>query len=607
MAVRAQSLRGSILTGAPSVDPPVRAQQLRGSILAGAPTVAPAVRTQQLRGSILAGAAFIPPVRVPVRSECEFIWLLDLQISGRVYRFADRPIDVDTFAGDTLRYDEGLAPLIWSSATDGAVDFSVPIEVVSSAMWAQLVSDFVRVERAPAVLRRLRVGDLLEDARTIVSGFVEGVSYGATLDPLAFVVRRPGSNVGETIPLTSMTVDSSTWPAGARTAYAPDPKILGAYYPIVIGFPGHTPGQDTDKGEAATEALITETQAVPDNTERVLVAGHRVNSTFVELWDYTEDEPEQATAAVAHMVDNTGREIAYVLPGALFTPDVTVGRVYYVGWSPAGGGGVLNPFGTGPLRGAGDIIEWLITRWTTLEFDAARFSAVRDRLNLYLIDTYINDPIDPVEWLMAAIIPLLPVEPRNGEAGLYFTGRRTELTKADAVAHIDTATGEYDRISDITILTNDIFNEVSVEYCPDRASGRYRKRTTVSAVGLVRTDDELEQAEMSDSRIRGSYLAALSQSLYGRLSTTITAAAVCDASTADRIADDVLERHALPVRHVEFEGGCETEERLRVGDIVLVSDADTSLVEQLAEVRDVVIGGASVQVLVELLDDPVIG
>ena len=549
--------------------------------------------------------ALIVPARVVESTACEIIWILDIEVSGHVYRFADEPAEVINSQGDVLVYREGLSKIEHSTASDGSTDLAIPIEINSEVMWAQAVADYRRVERASAVLRRWGVGSGFDSARVVLSGWVEGGAYGGPLESLTFSLRRPGWSSGDMIPTAGMIVDATTWPSSGRPAFEPDVKILGAAYPIIIGSPGLSGGSIT----AATEALAVEVEITPvgGTAERLMVAGHSVAAPSISLYDYTDDDnPEVLTSlAVTEYLDLAGRTVSLVEPAGGFTSDILAGRVYYVGWPDPGG--IKNPFGSGALRGAGDVIEWIITRWTSLEFDGARHAAVRDILNLYKIDTHINIPMDPMEWLASAVLAILPVEPRNGEDGIYYQMRRPGVGRHSSVMHLDTGTYIVDRTSSITISADDIVNEVTVEYCPDRSSDRYRSRVILGGEFGGPSSDALQLGLGTDARVRGSYRASLSLATYGRLPMTVSASAVCDPATASRIAGDVIERMALPTRTVEMLGQCELEDRLRVGDIVTISDADTSMVDQLAEVRDITVGGATVPLLLELIDDPVIG
>ncbi|MEO0601126.1 MAG: phage tail protein, partial [Myxococcota bacterium] len=265
--------------------------------------------------------------------------------------------------------------------------------------------------------------------------------------------------------------------------------------------------------------------------------------------------------------------------------------------------GLLDPQSGAMLRGAGDVIAWLLTTWTDLRVDAARMSAHRQRLNVYQIDTWLNDPVDPLEWLNRELVTLLPIEPRQGPDGLWFALFPTEVGPTDAVARLDANTREVQRESSIETDSSAIVNEVTVLYGPDRDSGDFRFRVTVGAQE-GRIDDELEGA-LADSRVRADYRAALSQQQFGRRTQTIQAKVIWDPATATRIAQDVVARQALPQRFVDYSGGPDLEV-LEVGQVVTLTDTAVQLDDELALVLDVEVGGPEVLLSLQLLDDPVI-
>jgi hypothetical protein len=523
-------------------------------------------------------------------------WLLDLVVAGQVYRFGTTPAEVEDIDGITYTYVEGLQDLSQSVGSSGTPDSSVDIEIDASTAWADFVGNFATIERSRCTIRRWFPGQTLEAARVVLEGELQGFSYGEENEPISFSVVRSIRRQSRLLPTAGMVVDSETWPV--RGAWVIDERVRGTYYPIVIGAPGagSTPSP-------ATEALIVETDGA-DNTDKLLIAGHEVLASSVVVYDYTDEvAPVSATLTVTTTTDGAGRKVAIVEPAlALGGVAVTPGRVYYVGWGTSNLG-IRNPRTGAGLRGAADVIEWLLSTWTDVAVDAARFAGVRARLNQYKIDTYINTPIDPEEWLNAEVLPLLPVEARQGERGLYFYVHPTDVDARHVATRLDADTGQIQRVSTITSSSDSLVNEVTVEYRPDRATGAFRSRVTLSATDGLRTDELAP--DLTDARVRGSYRARLSQARYGRLPLTIQAHAVSDPATAVRIGQDVIARQALPRRLVEYEGGPELES-LDVGQVVRLNDSRVGFADELAVLLDIRIEGSRVVLPFELLDDPVL-
>ena len=526
-------------------------------------------------------------------------WLIDVEVGGRLLRFGTARAEITKANGDVVLYKEGLADFTQAISTDGATDFSVPLTIDAGEDWEAFVANYVVVERAPATLRRWHEGQLLEEARVVATGFVDGFRYREQDEPVGFNLRRRIRAFSRDLPSPGMVVDEITWPVRAGTET--DERILGAPYPIIFGFPGLLADGSV---VAATEALLVEID-VPgggSNRTRLLVAGHRVQADEVTLFDYTDPgEPTSQVMSIIETADGVGRivSLAEDPPGSSLSMEV--GRSYYVGWN---GGGLGNPVGQGTLVGAADLIEWFLKTWTNTRLDNGRFAGIRDRLNRYLISTWMNSPMDPTEWLNANVYPLLPIDPVQSEEGLWFRLRNFGSTPGDAIASLNADTGEIQLASDVQTISENLINEVTIEYGMDRATGRFRFRVIVGADERSRPLDEFQaDLEDTDTRFVANYRASLSQADYGRQSVTIEAPAVWDAATAVLIAQDIIEQQALPRRVVSYQGG-EDLAVFEENDVVTIRHTAVKLNDVLARVVDSTIGGPTVTLELDIFDDP---
>lgn len=520
-------------------------------------------------------------------------WLLDLVVNGRPFRFATAPIEVARADGEVLEYRDGLQDIEAGIAADGSADRSLSITLDASESWDELVAAFLSFERAPVVLRRWFEGQLLEQARVLIEGQVDGLRYGDASEPIAFQVLRQVRAQSRKFPTPPMVVDETTWPSV-------DGRLLGVYYPVIIGAPGTTSGGGASSTDPATEGML-----VAANT--LLVAGHRVRASQVRVFDFTDDGVVTANVLpVSVTQDDVGRTVAYV-DMATFSGTVGDGRAYYVGWGVSDGGGLVSPITGGLLRGGADIIEWALRTFTDVRIDAARFAGARQRLNAYLFDTLINDPVEPLEWLNSEILPVLPVEPRQGEEGLYYYVRRWDAEPHEATVRLDADLGQVQRESEIEVRSEQIVNEVTVSFGPNRQSGRFRSRVIVGArAGRRALDDEFEPGfEEADSRVIASYRAALSQEKYGIQPINVELNSVWDRRTAVRHAQDIIAAQALPRRFVTYSAQTELEV-LDVGDVVILNDSSVHLADVVCLVLDVIVGGPEVRLELEILDDPVL-
>ncbi len=527
-------------------------------------------------------------------------WIVELFVGGVQFRFGTVPVEITTGSGDSVKFAEGLDELTQGLSSEGSPDFSIALSVDAGEDWTKIIGRHNVIERSPAILRRVFTDQTLPEARIVIEGTIEGFAYGEINERIQFNIVRRSRTQSRMLPSPGMVADETTWPVNVGKIL--DESIVGAFYPIIIGSPGIPEIPNVAINSlAATEALLVES-GNPDPW--LLIAGHKVAATEVRIYDYTEPGAvPSALRTVQTTRDLVGREISYV---DMQASGITMeeGRIYYTGWSVDGG--LINPKGGGSLRGAGDVIEWMIQTWTDIKIDNARFAGVKERLNAYKIDTYLNTPWDPMAWLNAEVFPLLPVEPRQGEDGLYWYMRRWDATENDAIARLDADQGQIQRESLVTTESAQVVNEVSVLFGPDRNTGRATFRTIIGAQDQTRANDEIEAGLVTtDSRMVAGYQAALSQSNFGRQPIEIQANSIWDRSTAVLIGRDIIAEQALPRRFIEYSGGTDLES-FNIGDIIILNDTKIQLLDVVAQILDITVGGADVLLSFELFDDPVV-
>jgi len=515
----------------------------------------------------------------------EALWLLEVEVSGRPMYYSERRIEVTRDDGVVLVYEEGLAELTHSVAGSSSPDETISVQLTTEDDWASIVARFHEIVGSPARLSRWFDGQIYESRRLILEGYVSGLSYREQDEPVGLVIKRRSRSQSRMLPSPGMVVDETTWGPVASAAW-------GFAYPIIIGQPG-TYSSGTLPGAPAFYV----------DTDIVLVAGHTTAATTVTILDTTDlTAPIAEVFALADSVDATGRKTRTAdISGAVGLTSGS-GRRYFTAWPAAGG--LISPFTGELLRGAGDVIEWIIRTWTDIRLDHGRHAAVREALNAYKIDTYIDDPVDPMEWL-AGIIDWLPVDQRVGEDGIYYHLRRWGATEADAVLVIDLDAGDFQLESDIAVVGVDqVINEVTVKYAP-YAGGELSARRIIGAENSTRPRDEFEPSLVqTDARIIGNHLARLSQARpWGRRPHEIELHDVWDTTTAIQVGMDALQARALPKRALSVSGEVDLE-TVRDGSIALVNRSSSSLSYAVAEIVDMDIGGPDVLLHLEVLDDP---
>ena len=527
------------------------------------------------------------------RTDDPGIWLLDIEVGGHVYRYATEAVEVEDVQGREHVYLEGLSePSVPFGSVLGVGDASVAVELVTEVDWALLVERGHALERCSATLRRWYPGRTLDRAKVVIRGLTEAPSHGAQGEALTLSIVRSMREQTASVPPPQAVVDATTWPVTALHAI-PD-NIIGATYTLVIGYPG-------DDGSALPVCVVPVPQAewvAGTLTNKVIWLGDSVGTSVrLQRTPSAGGSPVESTVTIAAMDDLLGREVAYVLVAA-----DDVDAEYRIGFRSAStwGGGIDYQGST--LRGAGDVIEWVLGQYDGL-VDWGRLAAVKAYLNAWKIDTYINAGVNLWSWLESEVLPLLPVEMREGSLGVYPAVIRYDLTARDAVAHLDATegSGRVQRESPVTTLA-DIANEITVEFRPGGESGStwLARRVLSAEAGFLSGDDA---TDTTDDRVLASRLCGESQKRYGVRSIRIQAGAVWDTTTALLVAQHIAARQAWPRRVVRYSGTASLEE-IEIGDCVTLTDPELHLDAAVAIVADTFPEptGASVDII--LLDHP---
>jgi len=333
----------------------------------------------------------------------------------------------------------------------------------------------------------------------------------------------------------------------------------GKPYPVILGSAGYQVRQ--------TEGTIKNIFALPAYCTRVydsehdcrfMVAGHVVESTTATIQD---DNYNSVTKNIQTDDDGRGNIYSYIV---IQTSD-NVAMPNYGGsgdsrqwWVYMNSGGLLNQYGSGDLSRGGDICRWALSRSGT-EYDDAAWANLSVILNQYSFAGYITDPeITAYEWLMANIIPHLPISVQVGAQGL-----RPILNQLWALTHVSPVTSisigddkECIQTSAISTLRNtaDLQNEVTVRYAK---RGHDQSHANICRVTSVKRES---YDVVSDYAIK-------SVNLYGLRPVTIEADYIYDRDTAVKVATDKVRSNSRPVHTVDVDAPAEFG-WLRIGDVI---------------------------------------
>ena len=245
----------------------------------------------------------------------------------------------------------------------------------------------------------------------------------------------------------------------------------------------------------------------------------------------------------------------------------------YVEWGDSEGG-LLNPFGAGTLEGGGDVCRWALQA-SGLQVDYAAWDAVAPVLNAYIFGGCINEPVRPVEWLEAEILPYLPVDIINGGAGLrpvlsllYQGLYLRPIIYADVEAGPDfLQAGSLQSITE----PNNILNVIEMQY-------GYTVFNDDMAYSL--TSDNL-LSPGADNLLTSSQLQSIAR--FGRREGTINTGYIYDSATAGRVIRDRLMIACMPVMLCDFEAA-QYFGYLQVGQVISLTADELYLSEALCQI-----------------------
>lgn len=495
-------------------------------------------------------------------------WLLDLDLHGHVYRVASEAVDV-TSGADTLRYHGGLVDA--SVSDDGA---AVTVAWEPPGGWAGLVERGAVLSGASLSLRLLREGDSYEEARLVAYGQAGEPEYGGLGEGLTLSISRDWwAGAGLTVPPATAKVDATTWPHPASGGSVPD-SALEVAYPIPIGHPGRvefgagttyaalviarvTTGVWTPAGSPAVFAQMPAALAGAWYDDAVLViAWGPVEATTVVVYDATDNLSWVASTYLDQ--DESGQDVTVVDFGDAVTTSWVIAypdpeHEYWVDWTE--GGGILCDRSDEALRGAGDVVDWMLRRRGAIaRYDAGRQAAWGALLNAWQIDAYVSEAVQPDEWVGQVLGQAMPLFSALGPDGDFYGLWRYFATDADAVAVFDVGRNA-SRVGRARVQDRDLANTITLRY------------------GLQRGAFHSVLLSWSATDPAEAYLLALeSRRLFGERTLEVEVPCIMVAGAAHMSMLYLLGARALPHTAVDIDVSLWEAAWLTRGDVVLLGD-----------------------------------
>lgn len=536
----------------------------------------------------------------------DVLLLVEISFAGQVFRWSSRPVQIENESGDLLWFEGGLNELTFDAALQTLANSPDQNAISLDLLWpvdvAELIAKGHDLSAATGEFSAWVDGGKYADRQVFVRGRVRQPVYGAHYEPVSLTIEEaPFEDVG-VWPDASARVSKSTWLTHRESDG-------GKVYPVIIGQPGTYRTARGNVIRGGTVPLVCESDPTDNSlASALLIAGHAVQSTSVRVYyrGAVKFSPEQGflthsswgathlDAPVEYVADRLGRLVPIVnfmtATGHPKFVDALRSATFEIVWSYTDDGGGLVD-GSGLVQLAGDVMEYALKR-STLRVDWGRFNAVKPALNAWRIDCFIDESVQPWEWIADNLVPILPISMHTGDDGVFPVLWRWNASKLDAVDHIELQPGVV-RTSGVTYekQPSDISNSIKLEYAYSQ-SGHQR-----AVLHTPHPDaDDLEQVT--------SVYSKRSALRYGvTASESYTTEVLTDEASAQKSVNWRMVADGFSHRSVTYE----VPQRfayLDLGDVVTLTDAELHTVNAVALVQGLSIGDSGrVSITLQLVEN----
>jgi len=323
-------------------------------------------------------------------------------------------------------------------------------------------------------------------------------------------------------------------------------KDLGTIPPVIIGHPGALDESNVNLIWPGSPAIYIDQTP---GSETLLACCHHVSPTSGDLWvngpSGTSDRRTWATVDYTPSQDLSGRPITLVdisaSPPGVFDLDA-ISDDWYLAFIGTGDVQVLGI----PSKG-GELVKTFLNQCFGLRLDQNKLGEVISYLNGYSFDGYINEVVNPWEYVQEQVLSLLPVSAVSGPDGLYLAPWFPDSAPVDEFQE---------------------GRQVSID-----GQVKYEKMKIVNHLILnyQYQDDSQTFRQVAEIDGNNNAYAQLSQELFGIHSKVIETPIVSDESTAQRIANWMIRAYSFPPRRLSLRVQSDRYSPRRVGDVVDVN------------------------------------
>lgn len=393
----------------------------------------------------------------------------------------------------------------------------------------------------------------------VLSGLLRASSYGIAGDPIEGEVGDDERDEMTIIPAPTLVVDSVTWPDAPSGS-------LRAPYPYVFG----TPGVSGSRTIPATPAIVVDATV---GAEYLLVAAGHVAASTVTIYGPQYPGAETlfpVSMGVESRLDGRGQPVTVVaayLFGQTGYPAWSSTAKYYCAWT--GGEG---------FPGRLDRLATSLLGQSTLDTDEVAQASQAAALSRFSCAGYVDAGAAPMDLLSSIVAPL-PVSMQRSASGLYLAAWTADLEDAPVSHAIVVGQGAH-RQGPVRYVVDEPTTSVRIEYGWDLSSSAYAAATAVGASQTLRG-------------ARGPGKAAVLDGGHIYDPATAEAAALARLSYSSRWREV-----ALTLDEDRYGWGGLRE--LRPGQVVTLTDSETSIASQRARVTVIERDRASLRVTLRL-------
>ena len=393
------------------------------------------------------------------------IVMVTLEHAGRIWRMSSEPVSVTDDDGVSHLYRGGLSPMdVFSEAIPFGESSlqSQTFEVLLDDDVALLTSEQHLTSEATAEIAQYVRGSLFSARDVRLSGRVKIEADGFLGKPIRMTVTAddPASGPASYPPADAKAWNDTCGTPGLFMRQAED----GRPYPTVFGQAGTVV-------EGGTVASVTAVPVIPVLFERAQLVRQTPWGLVDQWWIWpglttplpygivsqgwlypgptgsanqgivkgfaiasgSTVVPAATDCTLVHAYDLLGRKVTLV-DGLVTWDTVNLDEdfSYYVAISPPCSGIARMDY-QGGLTGAGQIIRWALELAST-RVDWRRAGPALAALDRYELAGFWDQPMDPWQWLVDNVLPLLPCSWVAGPRGIYPVLWRLDATQYNADA-----------------------------------------------------------------------------------------------------------------------------------------------------------------------------